>query len=688
MSFDRAARARAVDAVLDGYSAVLFARSRRLGILLLLATFMVPDVGWMGLVGVVLTLGVAHWLRLLPARPGPLAANALLVFLGLGTLVGPSLPLVPLAIAVAFGTVLVFTAVSTAFSYHLRLPSLSVPFVLVSWGVAALVPLLDVPPPRLAPWFLLSLPAPVDLCLRALGAVFFVPHAAAGLWVLVALAGWSRVSLLHALLGFGIAWAVDGALLQMSPGVFPVFAGFNVVLTTLALGGVFVVPTLRAWPFAVVMGLVTAFVAAALSPVLAPLGLPALAAPFNGVVLFALYALSARTSPGGVLANDGIEGPPEAVLVGYRRTVLRNEGPLAIGLPVRGTWVVTQGWDGPTTHTGPWRHGLDLEVLSPDGAVFRGDGASLIDYTCYRLPVFAPCAGTVTAVVDGVPDSLPGSADTIHNWGNVVVLQVAHQRWLLLAHLSPGSLRVRPGDVVTEGQELARVGSSGRAPRPHLHLQVQNGPEIGAPTCSWSIAGVLEGPGPPTWSSQLLPSTGAWIRQPQAIPGVWPGWMAGQQHAIQVSVAGGPPEARVLMAHLQDDGSHRIVCAGRPGALVVSRTALSWRVRALEGDEPALWALYVGLAFVPHDSAAETAPEGLVVHDALDLVPLGWRDWLGLRTLVSLQLRVRRDGAGWTVHTEGEEVQGEARVGDDGIAWVDVHALGRHVRVEGQGGWR
>ena len=101
-----------------------------------------------------------------------------------------------------------------------------------------------------------------------------------------------------------------------------------------------------------------------------------------------------------------------------------------------------------------------------------------------------------------------------------------------------------------------------------------------------------------------------------------------------------------------------------------------------------MWALYVGLACVPHDAAAETSPEGLVVHDALDLLPLGWRDWLGIRTLVSLTLRVRWDGVCWTVSTEGDGVQGEARVGVDGLVWVDVRAMGRHVRVEGEGGWR
>jgi murein DD-endopeptidase MepM/ murein hydrolase activator NlpD len=60
--------------------------------------------------------------------------------------------------------------------------------------------------------------------------------------------------------------------------------------------------------------------------------------------------------------------------------------------------------------------------------------------------------------------------------GNFVVLELRRDRYAFYAHLQPGSLRVKPGDVVKRAQVLGLVGNSGNSTEPHLHFQVSDGP--------------------------------------------------------------------------------------------------------------------------------------------------------------------------------------------------------------------
>ena len=62
-------------------------------------------------------------------------------------------------------------------------------------------------------------------------------------------------------------------------------------------------------------------------------------------------------------------------------------------------------------------------------------------------------------------------------WGNRVVIRHvlpnARLVYSLYAHLLPHSVVVKVGDLVAAGQPIARVGRTGRATAPHLHLEIR-----------------------------------------------------------------------------------------------------------------------------------------------------------------------------------------------------------------------
>jgi lipoprotein NlpD len=75
-------------------------------------------------------------------------------------------------------------------------------------------------------------------------------------------------------------------------------------------------------------------------------------------------------------------------------------------------------------------------------------------------PVFAAAAGTVLY-----------AGDRVRGYGNMVVVKHADDLATVYAHNSV--LLVHTGDHVKVGQEIARVGDTGRSTAPHLHFEVR-----------------------------------------------------------------------------------------------------------------------------------------------------------------------------------------------------------------------
>jgi hypothetical protein len=115
-----------------------------------------------------------------------------------------------------------------------------------------------------------------------------------------------------------------------------------------------------------------------------------------------------------------------------------------------------------------WAYDLIVEPY-PDGST------RLEAYGCWNTPVVAPVAGEVVVAHDGERDEIPGrkSGNYLNPSGNYVALRLETGTYLLVAHLRQGTVAVKSGEHLHEGQLLGRCGNSGNTSGPHIHIHHQ-----------------------------------------------------------------------------------------------------------------------------------------------------------------------------------------------------------------------
>jgi len=670
-----------VEALLRSYSQILVSRAPVVSLLLVLATCASPVSFALGAGAVVLATGVALVLRYDRdlIRSGLYGYNALLVGLGAAMLFSPTPTMLLLLAGAVALSVLVTAAAHAALGATFNLPALTLPFVIVFYLLLGAAPLLGVPwaPTSEAPPPPAGLvPAVVVEYLRALGAIFFLPRADAGLAVFAALLVSTRIGVLLSLLGYGVAALLIGRFAAVSDPFVAVAVGYNFVFVAYALGGVWFVPSPSSFLLALLGTVVCGVFSTGLLPFLARQGLPLLILPFNLTVFLMLYAMRLRVVDRHPKSVDFLLGTPEENLTYFRTRLARFGARYFVWLraPFLGRWVVTQAVDGDETHQGPWRHAFDFEVADDSGNLHRRKGRSLKDYHCYKLPVLAPADGLVVKVVDDVPDNPPGELNLTENWGNGVLLNHAPGLYSLLCHLSPGTLEVSEGQHVRAGDTLGRCGSSGRAPRPHLHWHLQATARLGAPTIHGELHHVVrrdeEGE---TLHGALVPARDDVIRnlEPQADLARRLAFPYGEPLRFEEEGDGGRTETFVPDIDLY--GRLLLRSVEREATLVYDRGEELFMVHDVLGSRRSLLhLLQSALSRVPFDST-----EGL-----------RWTDHLPLRSLAPWLLRPLFDfvspflGAGGvTIDYEAERsrrtvvIRGTSRrLGGDGRPLVRTEA--------------
>ena len=493
-------------AIPHSYASILFSDSILLGLMLFLVTLLSPIVGISGLVSLLVALlvsrsvGFESW----ESRSGIAAFNSLIIGMAVGYYYPMqminSAPVFYLAflILISIVTLLLYLLLSYLSNTFFRLPAMSLPFSIMAlmlwYYFARLGYLSNYPFDKLllftkAP----DLPEFWRLFFVSLGSIFFTPEVVAGILVALALFIITRIGFVLALLG----WTISYYLMQLMggvPGNGMFYPGFNGILIMLAIGGIYLLPGKVSWlvagfstaiGFMLIMMLnITFHHYNSYTGHYTPLSVPVFAFPLNIVVLLVIFTLRLRIVVGKPVMNDfGVFNPEQALQTYQERH--KRFGSLGIpqfALPVQGEWLITQGHSDDVTHKLDWAYAWDFEIQDRQAKLYAAEEHNVTDYYAYGKPVYATAAGSVVKVLDGVLDNPVGQINTRENWGNFICISHGYGLYSFYAHLKQGSVQAKVGEYIKQGDKLGLVGNSGRSAVPHLHFQIQLGPEAGSRT--------------------------------------------------------------------------------------------------------------------------------------------------------------------------------------------------------------
>ena len=155
-------------------------------------------------------------------------------------------------------------------------------------------------------------------------------------------------------------------------------------------------------------------------------------------------------------------------------------------LPFTGKWTVgnggfTKGEYHSGGRFGSERNAFDFNIMEDDEGIPDNWElpTTVEEYPCYGKDVIAVSDGVVIKVRNNHPDSrtknLKAYCDTYDHRGNHIIIKHNDSEYSLTAHLMPGSITVKKGDKVKQGQVIARCGNSGNCAAPHIHFALQSG---------------------------------------------------------------------------------------------------------------------------------------------------------------------------------------------------------------------
>ncbi len=482
-------------ALFHSYSEIFFLQSSMAGVLMAAITFINPNVGIAGIVSVAAAYAFARFIGMSRTflNTGFYTYNALLVGLSIGYLFVLSPLSLFFIVTAGIFSYLLSVMLEHLFDFYLKLPALSLPFVIIS-SIAYLASynysnLYVVGGYSALNSTALILPYWLEGFFVSLGAILFSPNIYAGALLAIVIISVSRILFMLAVMGFYLGAILSGLLDGAMESAFLNINNFNFILISMSLGSIYLVSLPRSYIIAAIAVAISTVLLDAVQIFWSSQGIPVFTMPFIVVTLTFLYVLKLVNFP---MVAHAIRKTPEDTLDDYLCNLNRFHGcPQRLTLPFSGSWTVWQGFNGKWTHQGQLQHAYDF-VIERDGKTYQNEGHFIEDYYAFNKPVNSPCAGHIIKVINNLPDNIPGDVDTQNNWGNLVIIDTTHGWYAELSHFARDSIVVREGEWVEVGTKLGLCGNSGYSPQPHIHVQAQIAIHIGAPTLPFIFQGYLE----------------------------------------------------------------------------------------------------------------------------------------------------------------------------------------------------
>ena len=494
-----------LQAVINSYAILFFSQNQILGALLLVVSFFNITAGLAGFMGLALSLALVTLLgyNREGIRMGFYSFNPLLLGIGFGTFYQPNPTFfIWLVIGCTIATMLSVTLAAALGKRNY--PILSIPFIITFWlllssansiyhmglaqkNSAVLNEIFIAGKESFLYW--------PGLFFRSLSAVLFQNSILAGLIISVGVVIHSRIHFSLLVIAFITACLFNSLTGTYPEGISYYHLGSNIMMASAATGCFFLIPSGRSYLLAVITVPLTLLFINGLTKILGVYDLPVLSLPFCVTAFLTLYFLRLRANAGKLILTPLQHYSPERNLYQYLNTRerLRDLYYFKFSLPFMGSWTVSQGYNGTITHKGDWAQALDFVIKDEDGQTYKSSGTDATNYYCFNKPVFACGDGVVEEAVAHIDDNGIGQVNIAENWGNTIVIKHTNGLYSKISHLKKNSLKVKIGDYVKRGEQLATVGNSGRSPEPHLHFQVQATPYIGSKTLTYPFAYYLKG---------------------------------------------------------------------------------------------------------------------------------------------------------------------------------------------------